>query len=262
MLLLYSRFGVKFSQVSGKGSGTMKLVGLIGGVSWVSTVEYYRIMNEEVNRRLGGVQFAKCVLYSFNYSAINELIESQDTERLSVLLVDAAKKLVSIGAEGIVLCCNTLHQSAERVQKEIPVPLIHIADATVRQIKKGNFRTVGLLATKNTMEMGFYKKKLNEANIQVLIPGAEEREFIHHTITHELLREVFKKESKTRFLEIMNQLHSRGAQAIILGCTEIPLLVKQQDTELPLFDTLSIHALAAVDFALSGEFGTAQDKAQ
>jgi aspartate racemase len=228
----------------------MKLVGLIGGTGWVSTVEYYRIMNEEVNRRLSGLQSAQCVLYSFNYAVIDQLNASHDTERQGALMVDAARKLVNVGAEGIILCANTLHQFAEQVEKEIPVPLIHIADATAREIKKRDFRTVGLLGTKYTMEMDFYKRKLNEANIQVLIPDAEEREYIHHTITHELLKEVFRKESKTRFLEIMNQLHQQGAQAIILGCTEIPLLVKQLDTELPLFDTLSIHALAAVDFAL------------
>ncbi|MGA8904792.1 MAG: aspartate/glutamate racemase family protein [Candidatus Bathyarchaeia archaeon] len=238
----------------------MKLIGLIGGTGWVSTIEYYRIMNEEVNRRLGGLQSAKCVLYSFNYAVIHELNESYDAERQGALMVDAAKKLVSIGAEGIVLCANTLHQFAERVEKEIPVPLIHVSVATAMQIKKQNFRTVGLLATKYTMEMDFYKRKLNEANIQVLIPDAEEREFIHHTITHELLKGVLKEESKARFLEIMNHLHSRGAQGIILGCTEIPLLVKQHDTELPLFDTLSIHALAAVDFALENDSRTGQDK--
>jgi len=228
----------------------MKLIGLIGGTGWVSTVEYYRIMNEEVNRRLGGLQSANCVLYSFNYAVIDELNESYDVERQGALMVDAAKKLISIGAEGIVLCANTLHQFAERVEKEIHVPLIHIADATATQIKKRNISTVGLLGTKYTMEMDFYKRKLNEANIKVLIPDAEDREFINHTITQELLKRVFKDESKARFMQIMNRLHSQGAEGIILGCTEIPLLVKQHDTELPLFDTLSIHALAAIDFAL------------
>jgi aspartate racemase len=254
--------GVKFAQFPRTGSGAMRLVGLIGGTGWISTVEYYRIMNEETNRRLGGLQSCNCALYSFNYARIHELNESYDAERQGTLMVDAAKKLVSIGAEGIVLCANTLHQFAERVEREVPVPLIHVADATAREIKRRGFRTVGLLATKYTMEMDFYKRKLKEANIQVLIPGAEEREFIHHTITHELLKEVFKKESKARFLKIMNQLHSQGAQGIILGCTEIPLLVKQQDTELPLFDTLFIHALAAVDFALASETRTGQDRPQ
>lgn len=232
----------------------MKSLGLIGGTGWVSTVEYYRIINEEVNRRLGGLQSAKCVIYSFNYAVIDELNESYDAERQGALMVDAAKKLVSIGAEGILLCANTLHQFAERVEKGIiPVPLIHIGAATARQVKKRNLRTVGLLGTKYTMEMDFYKKKLNEENIQVLVPEAAEREFIHHTIIHELLKGVLKEDSKGRFLEIMNKLHSKGAEGIILGCTEIPLLVKPNDTELPLFDTLTIHALAAVDFALGHE---------
>ena len=227
----------------------MKLIGLVGGTGWISTVEYYRIINQEINRRLGGLQSAKCVLYSFNYAVIHELNEKYDTAGQYALMLDAASKLVRIGAECIVLCANTLHQFADQLEKQIPVPLIHIATATAKQIKKQNLSTVGLLATKYTMEVDFYKKKLNKENIEVLIPEAAEREFIHDTITQELLNGIFKEESKARFLQIMNRLHLQGAEGIILGCTEIPLLIKQQDTKLPLFDTLAIHSLAAVDFA-------------
>jgi aspartate racemase len=228
----------------------MKLIGLVGGTGWISTVEYYRIINQEINRRLGGLQSAKCVLYSFNYAVIHELNEKYDTAGQYALMLDAASKLVRIGAECIVLCANTLHQFADQLEKQIPVPLIHIATATAKQIKKQNLSTVGLLATKYTMEMDFYKKKLNKENIEVLIPKAAEREFIHHTITQELLNGIFKDESKARFLQIMNRLHLQGADGIILGCTEFPLLVKQQNIRLSLFNTLEIHALAGVDFAL------------
>jgi aspartate racemase len=231
----------------------MKLVGLIGGTGWVSTVEYYRIMNEEVNRRLGGLQSARCVLYSFNYAVIDELNEAYDSEGQFSLMLDAATKLTSIGAEGLVLCANTLHQFADRLEKNISVPLIHIATATAKEIKKQHLSRVGLLGTKYTMEMDFYKKRLNEEGIEVLIPYADERKFIHSTTIHELLKGVFREESKARFLQIMNRLHSQGAEGIILGCTEFPLLVKQEDTELPLFNTLVIHSLAAVDFALGND---------
>jgi len=228
----------------------LRLIGLIGGTGWISSVEYYRIMNEEINRRLGGLQSARCILYSFNYAAIDELNENHDTEGQFSLLLDAATKLIRIGAEGIMLCANTLHQFADRLEKQISVPLIHIGTATAKQIKKQSLSTVGLLGTKYTMEMDFYKTKLNEESIQVLIPDAAERNFIHHTIYHELLKGVFREESKAELLRIMNRLHSQGAEGIILGCTEIPLLIKQKDTELPLFDTLVIHSLAGVDFAL------------
>ena len=149
-----------------------------------------------------------------------------------------------------MLCANTLHQFADRLEKQISVPLIHVATATARQIKKQGLSTVGFLGTKYTMEMDFYKTRLNKENIKVLMPDAAERKFIHQTITDELLKGIFKEESKAGFLQIMNRLHSQGAEGIVLGCTEIPLLIKQQDTELPLFDTLRIHSLAAVDFAL------------
>jgi aspartate racemase len=228
----------------------MKLLGLVGGTGWISSAEYYRIINEEVNRRLGGLQSARCILYSFNYAVIHEMNRKHDADGQFSLVLDAATKLISIGAEGIVLCANTLHQFADRLERQISVPLIHVATATARQIKRQGLSTVGLLGTKYTMEMDFYKARLNEEDIQVLVPEPAEREFIHHTIIHELLKGVLREESKARFLQIMSRLQSEGAEGIVLGCTEIPLLIKQQDTTLPLFDTVVIHSLAAVDFAL------------
>jgi aspartate racemase len=228
----------------------MKLLGLIGGTGWVSTEEYYHIMNEEANRRLGGLQSLQCVLYSFNYAVIHELNEAYDSESQGALMVDAAKKLVSVGAEGIMLCANTTHQFADRVEEEVPVPLIHIATATAKQIKKQNISTVGLLGTKYTMEMDFYKNRLKHEGIQVLIPNGEERKYIHSRLIKELLKGVFSDECRAGFLKVMNRLHSEGAEGIVLGCTEFPLLIRAQDTTLPLFDTLHIHALAGVDFAL------------
>jgi len=228
----------------------MKLLGLVGGTGWISTIEYYRIINQEVNRRLGDLQSARLILYSFNYAVVHELNEKHDADGQFALVLDAAKKLTSIGAEGIMLCANTLHQFADRLEKQISVPVIHVATATAKQIKKQGLSTVGFLGTKYTMEMDFYKTRLNRENIKVLMSDAAERKFIHQTITDELLKGIFKEESKAGFLQIMNRLHSQGAEGIVLGCTEIPLLIKQKDTELPLFDTLRIHSLAAVDFAL------------
>jgi aspartate racemase len=228
----------------------MKTIGLVGGTGWISTAEYYRIINEEVNRRLGGMNFARCVLYSLDYGEIDELQKRKNPEGICSLLLDASKKLVSAGAECVLLCANTMHMYAERVQETIPVPLIHIAAATARQIKKRNLKTVGLLGTKMTMEQDFYKKRLNQEGITVLIPEQEERAFIHRTIDSELLKGVFLRESKDRFLEIIRRLQSRGAEGIVLGCTEIPLLIKQEDLDFPLFNTTVIHSLAAVDFAL------------
>jgi aspartate racemase len=228
----------------------MKTIGLVGGTGWISTAEYYRIINEEINRRLGGMKFARCILYSLDYGEIDELHKRKNIDGVRSLLLDASKKLVSVGADCVLLCANTMHMHAEKVQEAIPVPLIHIAAATARQIKTRNLKTVGLLGTKMTMEQDFYKKRLNQEGIAVLVPEQEERNFIHQTIDSELLKGVFLRESKERFLEIIRRLQSQGAEGIVLGCTEIPLLIKQEDLDFPLFNTTIIHSLAAVDFAL------------
>jgi aspartate racemase len=228
----------------------MKTIGLVGGTGWVSTVEYYRTINEETNRILGALNFAKCILYSLDYGEIEEFNKRDDMEGIFSLILDASKKLVSIGADCIVLCANTLHMFADRLQKEVPVPLIHIAIATARQIKGRNLSKVGLLGTKLTMEKDFYKTKLNQERIEVVVPELPDREFIDHTITNELLKGIKSETSKDRFLVIMRKLRSQGAEGIVLGCTEIPLLIQQEDTDLPVFNTTVIHSLAAVEFAL------------
>jgi aspartate racemase len=228
----------------------MKKIGLIGGTGWISTKEYYRLINETINKELGGLNFAECILYSFNYADLDALNKRNDMQGVYRLLVDAAKKVIGAGAECLVLCANTLHYFADELAKNVDVPLIHIATATAEEIKKQKISKVGLLGTKVTMEMGFYRARLERANIEVLIPEPVDREFIHNTIINELLRSIFHEESKGRFLEIIGKLDSEGAGGIILGCTEIPLIIKQGDAAIPLFDTLLIHSRAAADFAL------------
>jgi len=233
------------------GDHLMKTIGLVGGTGWISTIDYYRIINLEVNSRRGGQNTAKIVLYSLDFGEIDSLHAKGDFDGVGALLTDASKKLVSIGADCVLLCANTMHMHAERVQEAIAVPLIHIVDATAKQIHLEAIKKVGLLGTRMTMEREFYRKKLNDANIEVLVPEKEEREFIQRTINDELVKNLFLPKSKEGFLEIIRKLKIQGAEGVILGCTEIPLLVKQSDTDLPVFDTTRIHSLAAVDFALA-----------
>jgi aspartate racemase len=228
----------------------MKTIGLVGGTGWISTAEYYRIINEETNRRLGGLEFARCVLYSVNFGDIYRFEQKHETEGIFSLMLNAARKLESVGADCILLCANTMHMHADRVEKEISVPLIHIAKATGSQIRKKNFKTVGLLGTRPTMELDFYTKKLAEQGVITLVPDKEERVFLQRAIDNELLRGKFLPETRNRFLEIMQKLRTQGAEGIVLGCTEIPLLIKEEDVDFPLFNTAVIHSQAAVDFAL------------
>ena len=228
----------------------MKTLGLVGGTGWVSTVDYYRLINQGINEALGGHEFARCILYSLNFADIVACNERNDTEGIYALVKDAADKVIQAGAEGIVLCANTLHKYVDRLQQTIRVPIVHIAEATAREIHKKNLITIGLLGTKYTMEEDFYTSKLAAANIRTIVPEKVDREFINATIYNELLKEIFKEESKKRFLEIMQKLEQRGAQGIVLGCTEIPLIIKDEDFHLPLFNTTAIHARAAVNFAL------------
>jgi aspartate racemase len=229
----------------------MKTIGLIGGTGWLSTIEYYRELNQEVNKRLGGLSAARCLLYSFDYADIDRLNKAEDHETIFNLLVDAGKKLQYAGADCLLLCANTLHMHADKLIKEISIPLIHIGDATGTEIKKHNISAIALLGTKWTMELDFYKNRLAAASIKSLTPDSEDRKFIHFAIMEELLKENFKPETKNRFLKIIGDLENKGAQGVVLGCTEIPLLIKQNDLKLPVFNTLQIHAKAAVDFALS-----------
>jgi len=228
----------------------MKTLGLIGGTGWVSTLEYYRIINRTVNERLGGLHAASCMIYSLNFAELDARKSTQDEEAVYALFHDAAVTLEKAGAEGLLLCANTPHMYAERLRNDVSIPLIHIAEATAREIKNKGFNQVGLLGTKLTMEETFYTSKLSEYQIDTLVPGADEREFINHSIFRELLLEEFKPATKQRFLEIIFDLAAKGAQGIILGCTEIPLIIHQEDVDIPVLNTLDIHARAAVDFAL------------
>ena len=228
----------------------MKTIGLIGGTGWVSSVEYYRLINEITNKRLGGLNFAKCVLNSLNYGDIDAYNKAKDIEGVKKLLFDAAISINRTGVDGLALCANTIHFAVDELMNLVELPIVHIAEATGDEILKHGFKKVGLLGTKPTMEMDFYKTKLKVKGIECIVPDEADRNYINNVITDELLRNVFTDESRQRFIEIIHKLVSEGAEGIILGCTEIPLLVKQEDTEIPLFDTLHIHANAIVDFIL------------
>ena len=230
----------------------MKTIGMIGGTGWLSTVEYYRMLNQEVNHRLGGLEAARCILYSFNFAEIVRLKENDpEQKRVVPHVVKAAHALAGCGADCLMLCANTFHMFADEILKSVPLPLIHIATATGREMAKRHIHKAGLLGTRPTMEKDFYKTKLAAEGIETLVPDAAGIEFVDTAIMTQLVRGDFRPEVRQRFIEIMKELNVRGAQGIVLGCTEIPLLVKPEDVDIPLFDTLSIHVRAAVDFALA-----------
>lgn len=229
----------------------MKTIGLIGGTGWVSSVDYYRIINEETNKILGGLEFARMIIYSLNYADVDRFQRDNDTEGLYGMLKDAAGKLINCGADCIMLGANTMHLYADRLQQDISVPLIHIAVATAAEINKVKFTKVALLGTKTTMEKDFYKEKLKNAGIEAVVPVEDDRNYIQSVINGELLKNIFKSESKQKFLDIIAGLIEKGAQAVVLGCTEIPLLIKQEDLNVPVFNTTFIHSRAAVQFALN-----------
>ncbi len=228
----------------------MKTIGLIGGTGWLSTIEYYRIINEEINKRLGGYNFARCILYSLNHGDIIEFNKTNDTEGVYSLLLNASNKLTGAGTDCVLLCANTTHIFADRLQNDISIPLIHIGTATSKEINNRKLSKVGLIGTKTTMEKDFIKAKLMDNNIEVLIPGDNERYYIHKMILDELIKGIFTDNTKKQFINIVQELQFKGAEGIILGCTEIPLLIKQEDVDIPVFDTTLIHSLSAVNFAL------------
>jgi len=229
----------------------MKTIGLIGGSGWLSTVEYYSQINRLVNERLRGFQFAQILLYSLNFADIYSFIQNNQWKELYKLLLAKAKMLESNHVDCILLCANTLHIFADELSENLSIPVIHIGVETAKELKNKHITTVGLLGTKTTMEGNFYRKKLEENGLITLIPNVEERNYIQQIIETELLKGIFDDSSRNEFVKIMQSLKLQGAEAIILGCTEIPLLVQQQHFDLPLFDTLSIHAKAAVDFVVS-----------
>jgi len=228
----------------------VKTLGLIGGSSWVSTIEYYRLINEGVNGRLGASQYARCIIYSFNLADILALMARQDWDGLLELCAGACEGLQHAGADAFVLCASTLHVVADPLSGRINRPLVHIADATAAAVRQEGLDRVGLLGTRFTMELDFFRERLARQRIDTIIPDDSQRAFIHETISSELGKGIFTAATKSRFVEIIADLGGRGAQGAVLGCTEIPMLVKAGDTELPLFDTTAIHAAAAVNFAV------------
>jgi aspartate racemase len=230
----------------------MKTVGLIGGMSWESTVPYYRLINETVKKRLGGLHSAKIVLYSVDFHDIERLQQTGDWPAAGALLAGAARSLEAAGADFLVLCTNTMHKVADHIEAAVAIPLLHIVDPTAAAIKGAGHTTVGLLGTRFTMEQAFYRERLIERHgLQVLVPEAADREAIHRIIFEELCLGVVRPESRSLYRNIMAKLAAQGAEAIILGCTEISLLVSQADAEVPLFDTTALHAQAAAEWALA-----------
>ena len=225
----------------------MKTIGLIGGMSWESSLEYYRIINEETKRRLGGLHSAKSLMYSVDFAEIEELQHKGDWETATHMMIDAAKHLENGGADFVLICTNTMHKMAKDVEKAIAIPLLHIADPTAEAIKAQGLTKVALLGTKYTMEQDFYKGRLIEKfGLDVITPNDTDRQTVHDIIYNELCLGEIKTQSKRQFVEIIKRLERDGAQGIILGCTEIGLLIKQADVSLPVFDTTQLHAEAAV----------------
>lgn len=220
-------------------------------MSWESSAEYYRIVNETVKQRLGGFHSAQCLMYSVDFAAVEALQREGRWDEATRLMIDAAQRLERGGADFVVLCTNTMHKSADEMQRNIGIPLLHIADPTAAQVKARGMRTVGLLGTRFTMEENFYRGRLADRHgLHVLIPSAAEREVVHRVIYDELVLGQICAPSRAHYVAVMQRLVEQGAQGIILGCTEIGLLVRDEDSRVPLFDTTRIHAIAAVDAAL------------
>lgn len=230
----------------------MKTIGLIGGLSWESSIEYYRIINETVRERIGGLHSADCLMYSFNFAEIEALQAAGDWETASHRMIAAARQVERGGAECLIICSNTMHRMADDVQNAVDIPLIHIADATAEAVKKQGMMTIGLLGTRYTMEQDFYKGRLeNRHDLNVLIPDDDGRTIVHDIIYNELVHGEVNDTSREKYQAIIAQLVEHGAEGIILGCTEIELLISQPDhSPVPTFPTTQLHAVAAVDWAL------------
>lgn len=229
----------------------MKTIGLIGGMSWESSLEYYRIINEAVKDKLGEPHSCKSIMYSVDFDEFEKLQHENRWELLTMKMIDIAKKLEKAGADLILICTNTMHKMAPEVQNNIEIPLLHIADAAAEEIKAHNMSKVGLLGTKFTMEEDFYKKRLKKRHkIDVIIPDPKNREVVHNVIYKELISGIIKDSSRDKFKKIIKDLEKKGAEGVILGCTEIPLLIKDKDCEIAVFDTTKLHAEKAVELAL------------
>ena len=228
----------------------LKTIGLIGGMSWESTVTYYKIINETVKERLGGLHSAKCILYSVDFQEIEECQANGNWEKSGEILGEAANNLEKAGADFIVICTNTMHKVVDQIKEKISIPILHIAEMTAEKILEKGLKNIALLGTKYTMEQDFYKSKLIEKGINVIIPDKNDIEIINEVIYDELCLGTINSNSKKKFLEIVDKLRSKGAEGIILGCTEIGLLIKNEDTDVPLFDTAIIHAEQAAIYSI------------
>ena len=229
----------------------MKTIGLIGGMSWESTTSYYQIINETIKKELGGLHSAKILLHSVDFAEIEHYQAVEDWEKSGQLLADVAKRLEQAGADFIVICTNTMHKVAPQIQEQITIPILHIAQATAQALLADGIQKVGLLGTKYTMTQDFYKEKLIESGLEVLIPDQAGIIEVNRIIYDELCLGNIKESSKQTYLAVIDDLKKAGAEAVILGCTEIVLLVKQSDTDLPLYDTTVIHAQKAAEWAIN-----------
>lgn len=228
----------------------MKTLGLIG-ITWISTAVYFKTINQLVTERLGGAHSAKILLYSMDFHEFKTLLEKNDWEQIEGILLGIARRLENAGADCIVMCSNTPHLVADMIRQKIQIPVLHIAEETAKAIVRQGASKVGLLGTKFTMEHSFFKERLSKFGSEALIPNSDDRDFIHASILNELTNGIFKEETKNKYLEIIEKLRGDGAQGVIFGCTEIPLLIDQSDCNITVFDTTAIHSEAAVDFALS-----------
>lgn len=230
----------------------MKTIGLIGGMSWESTQSYYQLLNQGVKNKLGGLHSAKIVLVSLDFAHIAVLQQQQDWPQMAEILIKAAKQVEAAGADYLLICTNTMHKLAEQVQAAVAIPLLHIADAVGENLIQHNFKKVALLGTQFTMEQDFYKQRLaDKFAIEVLIPDAQGRETVHRVIYDELCKGIISPQSKAEYLTIIDDLTQQGAEAIILGCTEIALLVQQADTSIPLLDSTALHCAMALENSLN-----------
>jgi len=229
----------------------MKTIGLLGGMSWESTVSYYRAINEGVKNILGGLHSAKIAMYSVDFEPIEKLQHADDWKETAIILSEAARSVESAGADFLLICTNTMHKVAPEIDKSVKIPLLHIADATAEVLIHEDIKTVGLLGTAFTMEQDFYKGRLSENyGLNVLVPNVEDRQIVHKIIYQELCLGKIQADSKIEYLRIIDMLANQGAEAVILGCTEIGMLVSQDDTKVKLFDTTVIHAEKAVEYAI------------
>lgn len=229
----------------------MKTIGLLGGMSWESTAVYYQLLNQLVREKLGGLHSAKVIMHSFNFDEIVACQKAGEWDKATAILLDAARKLEASGAELLLICTNTMHTLAPEIEAGINIPLVHIADVTAEAMQEKGVRKAALLGTLYTMEQDFYRERLNKHGVDVIVPSVEERQCVHNIIFDELCQGVFTEGSRDRYRQIMSQLaEQHGAEGIILGCTEIPLLVRAEDASVPLFDTTYLHAKKAVEMAL------------